>query len=415
MISEVSSVVQPNTDSTSTSKSMLQRANSLTISKQSSGTCFAHSTARVLTRLIKIFCKQYFNSNVLEKCSYYYKEHCAINPFECFDKNLKNYNLYNSKPNRLDVFNFSKSGAQDYFKKYPSCLGNPETRDETGNLKENISAALYSYIYITITSKYGCDGGFPGGIITDFLDNNLNSETSIENVAFTLNFAKPCNESTCFPVVQSAKQIESVLKNPYVKFVCETICNILNFMKDKKKLYDDIFVDFISRQDDDELFEKKITYFKELLNFGYYGELSIKTKNGSHAIVITSYEDVIINGLITDTIFIVKNSWGENPMFSLEGIRHEKGVLKIPLSFLIPRIKNSEADITYITIIKKANIPSEVQTESSKSNGQTSEKSNSGGYKKKRRTIQQKTLRLRKKIMSIPKKRKCEKRKTYRN
>lgn len=359
-------------------KPQLSRATSLTVSNQNGGTCFAHTASRILARFIKIFCGDYFDNTVLEKCSYYYKEHCSVNPFECFNKNLKRYKSYSAEPSSLDILNFRKSRSQKHFRKYPSCLGGPETRDETGNLKENISAALYSYIYITVTSKYGCNGGKTYDIIYDFLDNNLRSEISIEDIAFTLNFAKPCNETACFPFIKSAEktkqEIKTVLKNSYVRLICETIHGALNIIKEKmnnKTL--DVYATLINAEDNDEEFKTRMERLKRMLNLGYYGEISLKVGGVYHAMVIIAYEDVIVNGQLIDTKLLVKNSWGENTRTSIMGIRPDKGVYNFSLNLLMGPIRERVAQLMYIVI-------------------NTNENSGEGGYKKKKR---KKTKRLR--------------------
>jgi C1A family cysteine protease len=357
------------------SKPQLSRATSLTISNQNGGTCFAHTASRILGRFIKIFCRDYFDNTVLEKCSYYYKEHCSVNPFECFNKNLKRYKSYTAEPSSLDVLNFRKSRAQKHFRKYPSCLGSPETRDETGNLKENISAALYSYIYITVTSKYGCNGGKTYDIIYDFLDNNLRSEISIEDIAFTLNFAKPCNETACFPFIKSAEktkqEIKTVLKNSYVRLICETIHGALNIIKEKmnnKTL--DVYATLINAEDNDEEFKTRMERLKRMLNLGYYGEISLKVGGVYHAMVIIAYEDVIVNGQLIDTKLLVKNSWGENTRTPIMGIRPDKGVYNFSLNLLMAPIRERVAQLMYIVI-------------------NTNEKTLEGGHKRKRKTRRQ--------------------------
>jgi hypothetical protein len=359
-------------------KPKLSRATSLTVSNQSRGTCFAHAASRILARFIKVICRRYFDSSVVEKCSYYYKEDCALNPFECFNKNLKRYKSYIAEPSHLDVLNFRKSRAQKYFKKYPSCLGDAATRDETENLKENIFAALYSYIYITITSKYGCNGGKTAEIIDEFLHNNLNSEISVEDIAFTLNFTKPCNEVTCFPVIKSKKQIETVLKIPYVRLICEAVHSVLNSLKNEIKEYN-IYASAITVDDIGPQFNSRIEHFKKRLDLGFYGGLFLKVRGERHAMVITSYEDVIINGKITDTNFVVKNSVGVDFIYYVQGNRQEKGVFKISLSSIIPQIELDEAAIAYIVITKS--IPN--------SNPNPNLNSSGGGHKKKRKTKRQ--------------------------
>jgi C1A family cysteine protease len=359
----------------STPKPQLSRATSLTVSNQNGGTCFAHTASRVLARFIKIFCGDYFDNTVLEKCSYYYKEHCSVNPFECFNKNLKRYKSYSAEPSSLDVLNFRKSRAQKHFRKYPSCLGSAETRDETGNLKENISAALYSYIYITVTSKYGCNGGKTYDIIYDFLDNNLKTEISIEDIAFTLNFAKPCNETACFPYIKSAEktkqELKTVLKNSYVRLICETIYGALNIIKEKiNNQTVDVYATLINAEDNDEEFKTRMERLKRMLNLGYYGEISVKYGAVYHAMVIIAYEDVIVNGQLIDTKLLVKNSWGENDRTSIMGIRPEKGLYKFSLNLLMGPIRDGDAQFIYIVI-------------------NTNEKSSKGGYKKKRKTKRQ--------------------------
>jgi hypothetical protein len=359
-------------------KPKLSRATSLTVSNQSRGTCFAHAASRILARFIKVICRRYFDSSVVEKCSYYYKEDCALNPFECFNKNLKRYKSYIAEPSHLDVLNFRKSRAQKYFKKYPSCLGDAATRDETENLKENIFAALYSYIYITITSKYGCNGGKTAEIIDEFLHNNLNSEISVEDIAFTLNFTNPCNEVTCFPVIKSKKQIETVLKIPYVRLICEAVHSVLNSLKNEIKEYN-IYASAITVDDIGPQFNSRIEHFKKRLDLGFYGGLFLKVRGERHAMVITSYEDVIINGKITDTNFVVKNSVGVDFIYYVQGNRQEKGVFKISLSSIIPQIELDEAAIAYIVITKS--IPN--------SNPNPNLNSSGGGHKKKRKTKRQ--------------------------
>jgi len=360
-------------------KPKLSRATSLTVSNQSRGTCFAHAASRILARFIKVIGRRYFDSSVIEKCSYYYKEYCALNPFECFNKNLNRYKSYTSQPSHLDVLNFRKSTAQKYFKKYPSCLGDAATRDETENLKENIFAALYSYIYITITSKYGCNGGKTAEIIDDFLHNNLNSEITIQDIAFTLNFSKPCNESTCFPVIKSTKQIEAVLKIPYVRLICEALHTILTGLKNEIKENNyDIYASAITVDDIGAQFNSRIEHFKKRLGLGFYGGLFLKVRGERHAMVITSYEDVIVNGKITDTNFVVKNSVGIDFIYYVQGNRQEKGVFKISLSSIIPQIELDEAAIAYI-VITKPNTNSNIKEL----------KSSGGRHKKKRKTKRQ--------------------------
>ena len=392
-------------------KPKLSRATSLTVSNQSRGTCFAHAASRILARFIKVICRRYFDSSIVEKCSYYYKEHCALNPFECFDKNLKRYKSYTAKPSKLDVLNFRKSVSQKYFKKYPACLGDASTRDEMENLKENIFAALYSYIYIIITSKYGCNGGKTAEIIDDFLHNNLISEISIEDIAFTLNFAKPCNEIACFPVKKTAEQIkqkaESVLKIPYVRLICEAVHSVLNGLKKEIKEYN-IYASAITADDIGQQFNSRIEHFKKRLDLGFYGGLFLKVRGEGHAMVITSYEDVIIDGKIADTNFVVKNSVGVDFIYYVQGNRQEKGVFKISLSSLIPQIKLDEAAIAYIVITKPN--PSTNPNPNSNPNPNPNPKelnSSRGGHKKKRKTKRQQLKQTRKNNKNRTKHRKC--------
>jgi len=360
-------------------KPQLSRATSLTVSNQSGGTCFAHTASRILARFIKIFCGDYFDSTVLEKCSYYYKQHCSVNPFECFNKNLKRYKSYTAQPSSLDVLNFRKSRAQKHFRKYPSCLGSPETRDETGNLKENISAALYSYIYITITNKYGCNGGKTYDIINVFFENNFKTEISIEDIAYTLNFAKPCNESACFPYIKSSEktkqEIKTVLKNSYVRLICETIYGALNFIKDKINNQTlDVYATLINAEDNDEEFKTRMERLKRMLNLGYYGEISLKIGQEYHAMVIVAYEDVVVNGQLIDTKLVVKNSWGENTITPILGIRPDKGVYKFSLNFLMGPIRKKSAELIYIVI---------------NTNEKSAGAGRGGNYKKKKKTKRQ--------------------------
>jgi C1A family cysteine protease len=366
-------------DPQSIPKSQLSRATSLTISNQLGGTCFAHTASRILARFIKIFCGDYFDNTVLEKCSYYYKEKCSVKPFDCFNKNLKRYMSYTAQPSHLDVLNFRKSRAQKHFRKYPSCLGSAETRDETGNLKENISAALYSYIYITITNKYGCNGGKTYDIIYEFFENNLRTEISIEDIAFTLNFAKPCNESACFPYIKSSEktkqEIKTVLKNSYVRLICETIHGALNIIKDKiNNKTVDVYATLINAEDNAEEFKTRMERLKRMLNLGYYGEISLKISGVYHAMVIIAYEDVIVNGQIVDTKLLVKNSWGENTITPIMGIRPDKGVYKLSLNNLMGPIRERVAQLMYIVI---------------NTNEKSSGAERVGGHKKKIKTRRQ--------------------------
>jgi hypothetical protein len=103
--------------------------------------------------------------------------------------------------------------------------------------------------------------------------------------------------------------------------------------------------------------------------------------------VITSYEDVIINGKIADTNFVVKNSVGVDFIYYVQGNRQEKGVFKISLSSIIPQIKLDEAAIAYIVITKSK--PNE--------NPNIKELKSSGGrHRKKRKTKRQRLKQSRK-------------------
>jgi hypothetical protein len=86
---------------------------------------------------------------------------------------------------------------------------------------------------------------------------------------------------------------------------------------------------------------------------------------------------VIINGKITDTNFVVKNSVGVDFIYYVQGHRQEKGVCKISLSSIIPQIELDEAAIAYIVITK------------SNPNPNPNLNSSGGGHKKKRKTKRQ--------------------------
>ena len=291
----------------------LCRAYSSTVSNQElSPTCWAHTSARVLARLVKNVCvlynknvmpycviynkniDKYFNGLEAENCSYYYTEYCVKHPFECFKK-TKN-------------------------PKSKLCKTSENSIDETGNLKENVSAALYSFIYKNLINLFGCRLGHADRAISKF--QGITENATVKTIASDLIeldwytgifssfetgiLSKICSKEPKRKNINIDKFLET---NPYIKSICEKVHELITFYNDIL-VYNLIQVKRIHNKDEPK--EVFIETLKSALGMGFYASLRLSLdgkENRGHVMTIINFREVENKN---DIILIVKNSWGED-------------------------------------------------------------------------------------------------------
>jgi len=125
------------------------------------GTCYAHASAILIARLLKIYFSKHFGKEI-EWCDYYYNTLLCNDGaiFECFknDKEKKiilNCKAYITSQKKIDDFlNYKYNEKNDKIYEIYE-----ESRDKDGWNNENPSALLFYFIYTIITEKYLFKGG----------------------------------------------------------------------------------------------------------------------------------------------------------------------------------------------------------------------------------------------------------------
>jgi hypothetical protein len=333
----------------------LERAISSSVSNQKfSPTCWAHACARILARLIKMICVKYnrktdarygkyynksiddyFNDVKDEICNYYYTEDCVKHPFVCFN-NTKENGCKNKSNRRKKSASKNKEKGQSRVWTWEWSLpwswgektDDEDSRDETGNLKENVSVALYSYIYKKLIKQFGCNGYWINQAVsyfTEILNTTEPSVADIANTLITLDWDTDIFYDT--KAKSEKKDAPDPLADPYVKLISEKVYEILMFYR---SLVDkEISINVWKRSEwghDLPFFEHR---FKESLDQGYYAGLSLIMYGRrflGHALTIVGYEEDQKN---EDFKLVIKNSWGENTIIPINFEFPEHGIYKL--------------------------------------------------------------------------------------
>jgi hypothetical protein len=375
----------------------IKRELSTTITDQQYGTCWAHSSARVLARLIlNIFDEGV--SNYAARCNYYYTEECIENPFDCFDKNFYFTQAINNNISMLDRLNSKRTRANQHFTKWSECLGTPETFDEMGNLKENFNAALYSYIYIYLVNNFGCQGYSNIEALKYFIFKIVkDDDVTSRDVATTLNFVKPCFESTCLPKRTSPptiNEIDRFLRDPYKNKICNKISQAINFVKNKVKnngLRLSLYSLNSKTREDANAERNFLKMLKTALDAGYYANIGTFLEGNelaaSHAMVIVDYETDKTNP--ENILLVIKNSWGffNEP---INGITPVNGKYYIPFNLLLE--EKYKTNISFIYPKYKIDVGETANTSSNSSGGRKTTKFKKiNKYRKNKRTTKRRT------------------------
>jgi len=248
------------------------------------GTCFAHSSARMLARLIKLIVPEFFPVEN-ERCDYYY------NDLKC---NFEKRTIF-------DCFNDIKGDEENTQQCKTLSL------DKTNrHLKENISALLYYYIYNYITSKFGCAGGF--SIITNFyfLYDLKKSGVTIESIKFLLKY-------------NSSRYTDH--QKTYFELKILELFNVLNKFKEyatSNELILFVYPKNSFNSSDEILFQNFINLLKFILSNGLYASFEGSfSDNVAHSVLISAIEN---------NYLIIKNTWGigNKTQFPEIGLKDEK-------------------------------------------------------------------------------------------
>jgi ankyrin repeat protein len=261
-----------------------QRTKSSYNVEQHLGTCFAHSSARLLARLIKLIVPEFFPVEN-ERCDYYY------NDLNCnFDERTI-----------FDCFNEIK-GDEGNTQQCKNLILDKSNR----HLKENISALLYYYIYNYITSKFGCAGGF--SIITNFyfLYDLKKSGVTIESIKFLLKY-------------NSSRYTDH--QKTYFELKILELFNVLNKFKEyatSNELILFVYPKYSFNSYDEILFQNFINLLKFILSKGFYASFEGSfSDNVAHSVLISAIEN---------NYLIIKNTWGigNKTQFPEIGLKDEK-------------------------------------------------------------------------------------------
>ena len=255
----------------------LLRIQSNTVSDQGQeGTCYAHTVARIFSRLIKVKFADLFNDVRPEECNQYYsKNECEDNIFRCFEKE-------------------------------PKCSTNV---DGDGMPTENISALLYAYLYKEVRNRYGCRGAQ----VTDSLQlliDLFKNQTRIlrKNIVSTLLL----NGDDTY-------NIDSSPKREYLYKLIDRLLNIIMVIKQRVANDEIILRRALPICTTRKCADGPIDYYPEVFNAmnitGYYSGLALYGVTNSHGGPSLAHA-VTISGFGFDAYnhspqLIIKNSWGE--------------------------------------------------------------------------------------------------------
>lgn len=252
----------------------LLRIQSNTVSDQGQeGTCYAHTVARIFSRLIKVKFADLFKNVRPEECNKYYsKEDCEDNIFRCFEKE-------------------------------PKCSTNV---DGDGMPTENISALLYAYLYKEVRNRYGCRGAQ----LTDSLQlliDLFKNQTRIlrKNIVSTLLL----NGDDTY-------NIDSSPKREYLYKLIDRLLNIIMVIK-QRVANDEIILRRSLPICTTRICPLPLTdYYPEVFNAmnitGYYAGLALYGVTNSRGVPSLAHA-VTISGFGGDARspqLIIKNSWG---------------------------------------------------------------------------------------------------------
>jgi len=251
----------------------LIRTQSNTVSNQGQeGTCYAHTVARIFSRLIKVNFSHLF-SVTNEECNIYYsKKDCDNNIFSCFEKE-------------------------------PKC---GVDLDDDGMPTENISALLYVYLYKLVRNEHGCHGKHVHESLKLLID-------------FFKDPAKILNNDIISTVLlhgDTAYNIDSSPKRAYLYKLIDRLLNIIMVIK-QRVANDEIILRRSLPICTTRICPLPTDYYPEVFNAmnitGYYAGLTLlgvtdsRGRNLAHAVTLSGF------GFDADNDspqLIIKNSWG---------------------------------------------------------------------------------------------------------
>jgi hypothetical protein len=254
----------------------LWRIQSNTVSHQGQeGTCYAHTAARIFSRLIKVKFADLFNDVGTEECNQYYsKEYCDDNIFRCFEKE-------------------------------PKCSGD---LDRDGMPIENISALLYVYLYKEVRNRYGCNGAQVTNSLQLLIDLFKNQTRILRRDIV----------STVLLNGDAAYNIEMSPKREYLYKLIDRLLNIIMVIKQRVANDEIILKRTLPICTTRKCADGPVDYYPEVFNAmnitGYYSGLALygvtdeRGSNLAHAVTISGFGFDAYN---RSPQLIIKNSWGE--------------------------------------------------------------------------------------------------------
>lgn len=259
----------------------LIRTQSNTVSNQGQeGTCYAHTVARIFSRLIKVKFADLFKNVSTEECNIYYsKEDCDDNIFRCFENE-------------------------------PKCSGD---LDRDGMPIENISALLYVYLYKEVRNRYGCNGAQVTNSLQLLID-LFKNQTRILRIDIV---------STVLLNGDAAYNIEMSPKREYLYKLIDRLVNIIMVVKRKVATDEIILNRALPICTTRKCSDGPVDYYPEVFNAmnitGYYSGLALfgvtdeRGSNLAHAVTISGFGFDAYN---RSPQLIIKNSWGKKKNWS---------------------------------------------------------------------------------------------------
>jgi hypothetical protein len=234
----------------------LKRINSFVKTSQGNeGTCFAHATARLIARFIKVTNSKPETFPEGEKCDFLYNtEMCGTEERTIYDC-IKDVTIY-----------LLESGK-------PKC-----------NETESLSALLFYYIYLFIKDIWGCDGGYIEHTVFVFLNTIKNGEEiSMPNIKKQLHLMD-----------NNTAKLNGLI------YVLETALKAFSaFLKNQRES-----IIYNHRFTDKTLNKEFIALLKNALEKGYYAIITGPSRvDDIHTVIIQSFES-------NTGKLVIKNSWG---------------------------------------------------------------------------------------------------------